>query len=147
MQKPLIEVDTTVNAEAKDVWRTLTAEKSAMFMGAKVDTDWQEGSPISFTGEFKGKAYRDHGEIRTVDEGRELAFTHFSPLSGKEDAQENYNLVDVCLSPDGDRTRVSVSQTPLGDDKPDEQTIAEYRKNWSAMLDGLKQAAEESAES
>ena len=147
MQKPLIEVDTTVNAEAKNVWRTLTAEKSAMFMGAKVDTDWQEGSPISFTGEFKGKAYRDHGEIRTVDEGRELAFTHFSPLSGKEDAQENYNLVDVRLSPDGDRTRVSVSQTPLGDDKPDEQTIAEYRKNWSAMLDGLKQAAEESAES
>ena len=147
MQRPLIEVDTTVNAEAKDVWCTLTASKSAMFMGAKVDTDWQEGSPISFTGEFKGKAYRDHGEIRTVDEGRELAFTHFSPLSGKEDAQENYNLVDVCLSPDGDRTRVSVSQTPLGDDKPDEQTIAEYRKNWSAMLDGLKQAAEESAES
>lgn len=142
MQKPLIEVDTTVYAEAKDVWRTLTAEKSAMFMGAKVDTDWQEGSPISFTGEFKGKAYRDHGQIRTVDEGRELAFTHFSPLSGKEDAEENYNLVDVRLSPDGDRTRVTVSQTPLGDDKPDDQTIAEYRKNWSSMLDGLKQAAE-----
>ncbi len=110
MQKPLIEVDTTVNAQAKQVWRTLTASKSAMFMGAAVDTDWREGSPISFTGEFKGKPYRDHGEIRTLDEGRELAFTHFSPLSGKADSEENYHLVDVRLSPDGDKTRVSVSQ-------------------------------------
>lgn len=147
MQKPLIEVDTTVNAQAKQVWRTLTASKSAMFMGAAVDTDWREGSPISFTGEFKGKPYRDHGEIRTLDEGRELAFTHFSPLSGKADSEENYHLVDVRLSPDGDKTRVSVSQTPLGEDQPDEKTVAEYRKNWAAMLDGLKQAAEESADS
>ena len=145
MDKPLIEADTIVNADTQQVWRALTASKSAMFMGADVDTDWQEGSPISFTGEFNGKPYRDHGEIRKVETGRELAFTHFSPLSGKADAEENYNLVDVRLSPDGDNTRVSVSQTPLGRDKPDEQTIAEYRRNWDVMLDGLKQAAEESA--
>ena len=84
MDKPLIEADTIVNADTQQVWRALTAGKSAMFMGADVDTDWQEGSPISFT-------------------------------------------------------------TPLGRDKPDEQTIAEYRRNWDVMLDGLKQAAEESA--
>jgi uncharacterized protein YndB with AHSA1/START domain len=144
MEKPLIETDTTVNADAKQVWEVLTASKSAMFMGADVDTDWKVGSPISFTGEFKGKAYRDHGEIRTADEGRELTFTHFSPLSGKPDAEENYNLVDIRLSPDGDeRTKVSVSQTPLGQDRPDDRTIDEHRRNWDAMLEGLKQAAEE----
>jgi uncharacterized protein YndB with AHSA1/START domain len=145
MDKPLIEADTIVNADTQQVWRALTAGKSAMFMGADVDTDWQEGSPISFTGEFKGKPYRDHGEIRKVETGRELAFTHFSPLSGKADAEQNYNRVDVRLSPDGDNTRVSVRQTPLGGDKPDEQTVAEYRRNWDVMLDGLKRAAEESA--
>jgi len=145
MQKPLIEVVTTVNADAQQVWEALTASKSAMFMGAEVDTDWKQGSPISFTGEFKGKAYRDHGEIRSVDEGRELAFTHFSPLSGKADAEENYNLVDIRLSPDGDRTKVSVSQTPLGGERPDGQTVDEYRRNWDVMLDGLRRAAEERA--
>ncbi|HTG63705.1 MAG TPA: SRPBCC domain-containing protein [Sphingomicrobium sp.] len=145
MEKPLIETNTTVNADAQQVWRTLTAGKSAMFMGADVDTDWKEGSPISFTGEFKGKPYRDHGEIRTVDEGRELAFTHFSPMSGKPDVEENYNLVDIRLSPDGERTKVSVSQTPLGGERPDDQTIDEHRRNWDAMLGGLKQAAEERA--
>jgi uncharacterized protein YndB with AHSA1/START domain len=143
MDKPLIETATTVNADAEQVWEALTASKSAMFMGADVDTDWKVGSPISFTGEFKGKPYRDHGQIRTADEGRELAFTHFSPLSGKPDAEENYNLVDIRLSPDGERTKVSVSQTPLGQDQPDDQTIDEHRRNWDAMLEGLKQAAEE----
>ena len=145
MQKPLIEVETTINADAQQVWEALTANKSAMFMGAEVDTDWKQGSPISFTGEFKGKAYRDHGEIRTANEGRELAFTHFSPLSGKADAEENYNLVDIRLSPDGERTKVSVSQTPLGGERPDEQTVDEYRRNWDVMLDGLRRAAEERA--
>ena len=145
MQKPLIEVETTVNADAQQVWEALTASKSAMFMGAEVDTDWKQGSPIAFTGEFKGKAYRDHGEIRSVDEGRELAFTHFSPLSGKPDAEENYNLVDIRLSPDGERTKVRVSQNPLGGERPDEQTVDEYRRNWDVMLDGLRRAAEERA--
>jgi uncharacterized protein YndB with AHSA1/START domain len=144
MDEPLIETDTIVNADADQVWRTLTASKSAMFMGADVDTDWKVGSPISFTGEFKGKPYRDHGEIRTADKGRKLAFTHFSPLSGKPNAEENYNLVDIHLSPDGDeRTTVTVSQTPLGQDPPDDQTIDEYRRNWDAMLQSLKQAVEQ----
>ena len=101
MDKPLVEVETLVEAEAGPVWDALTARKSAMFMGAEVETDWGPGSPISFTGEFNGKAFKDHGEIRDVEDRRRLAFTHYSPTSGKPDVPDSYNLVDVRLEPAG----------------------------------------------
>ena len=143
INKPLVTVETMVHADARTVWRVLTAPKSAMFMGADVDTDWEPGSPISFTGEFKGQPFRDHGKIRDVVEQERLAFTHYSPSSGKPDEPDNYNYIDIWLEPEGDRTRVKLSQTPLGDDRPDEETVAEYRKNWEVMLGGLRKAAEE----
>ena len=146
MDTPLIEVDTLIEAEPDSVWDVLTRPKSAMFMGADVDTDWKQGSPISFTGEFNGKPFSDHGEIREIDQPSSLAFTHFSPSSGKPDAPENYNLVRVTLAPEGRATRTSLSQTPMGSDSaPNEETRAAFEKNWRMMLDGLKAAAEESA--
>ncbi len=143
MDQPLVEVETLIDAGSAPVWDALTARKSAMFMGADVETDWGPGSPISFTGEFAGKAFKDHGEIREIEDRRRLTFTHFSPTSGKPDVPDSYNLVDVRLEPHGERTRVKLSQTPLGDERPDEQTVKAFRRNWEVMLDGLKQAAEE----
>jgi uncharacterized protein YndB with AHSA1/START domain len=145
MTKPLIEVETLVDADAATVWDALTQKKSAMFMGADVDTDWREGSPIRFTGEFNGKPFRDHGEIHAAQSQRHLAFTHFSGNSGKSDVPENYNLVDIRLEPQGGRTKVTLSQTPQGDERPDEETAAQFRKNWQAMLGALRKAAEERA--
>lgn len=140
MTQPLIIVDTLIDADASSVWAALTQRKSPMFMGADVNTDWREGSPIRMSGEFQGKAFRDHGEIRASEPGRHLAFTHFGG-----DQQENGNLVDIRLEPQGERTKVTLSQTPQGDQRPDEKTAAEFRKNWERMLDGLKAAAERNA--
>ena len=143
MDKPLVEVETLVEAPVSAVWDVLTARKSAMFMGADVETDWGTGSPISFTGEFNGKAFKDHGEIRDIEDRRRLTFTHYSPSSGKPDVPDSYNLVDVRLEPHGERTRVKLSQAPLGGDRPDAATVAAFRRNWEVMLGGLKTAAEE----
>lgn len=143
MDKPLVEVETVVEANATAVWDALTARKSAMFMGADVETDWGPGSPISFTGEFNGKAFKDHGEIRDIEERRRLSFTHYSPTSGKPDVPDSYNLVDVRLEPEGERTRVRLNQTPLGGERPDDKTVAAFQRNWEVMLNGLKTAAEE----
>ena len=143
MDKPLVEVETLIDAKAAAVWEVLTARKSAMFMCADVQTDWCPGSPIAFTGEFQGHPFKDHGEVREFEEQRRLAFTHYSPSSGKPDVPDSYNLVDVRLEPKGERTRVQLSQTPLGGERPDEQTVAAFRRNWQVMLEGLKTAAEE----
>ena len=143
MDQPLVEVETLIDADPGTVWDALTARKSAMFMGADVETDWGPGSPISFTGEFEGKAFKDHGEIRDIEDRRRLTFTHYSPTSGKPDVPDSYNLVDVRLEPESGRTRVRLSQTPLGGGRPDEPTVEAFRRNWEVMLGGLKQAAEE----
>jgi len=137
MTEPLITVDTIVNADASAVWDTLTQKKSAMFLGADVDTDWREGSPMKLTGEFHGKAFHDHGEIRASEPMRHLAFTHFS---GNQET--NGNLVDIRLEPNGGTTRVVLSQSPLSGQRPDSEKVGEFRKNWETMLDALKQEAE-----
>jgi uncharacterized protein YndB with AHSA1/START domain len=145
MTEPLITVEKFIDAEPAAVWDALTQKKSAMFMGADVDTDWRPGSPITFSGEFKGKPFRDRGEIRLCDPKRHLAFTHFSESSGKPDLLENYNFIDIRLERYGEGTNVTLSQTPQGEHSFDEQMKAEFRKNWDMMLDGLKKAAEEKA--
>jgi uncharacterized protein YndB with AHSA1/START domain len=144
MRRPLVEVDTLIDADPATVWHVMTRESSAMFMGARVRSDWKAGSPITFKGELTGKTFEDHGEIRAIEQERQLAFTHFSPRSGKPDRPENYNFVRFVLEPEGDRTRVTLTQTPEGDGPaPNDETRAEFEKNWRLMLDGLKKAAEE----
>lgn len=39
MDKPLVEVETVVEANVSAVWDALTARKSAMFMGTDAETD------------------------------------------------------------------------------------------------------------
>ena len=140
MTKPLITVDKMIHADPSSVCVALTQRKSAMFMGAEVDTDWQEGSPLTMSGEFNAKPFKDHGEIRASEPKRHLAFTHFSGTQN-----ENGNLVDIKLEPQGERTKVTLSQSPLDGPQPDESKAAEFRKNREAVLGGLKKAVEEKA--
>lgn len=137
MTEPLITVDALIDADPPAVWDTLTRRQSPMFLGAEVDTDWRAGSPMTMTGEYGGKRFEDHGEIRVAEAQHRLAFTHFSGADSG-----NGNLVDIRLEPEGEGTRVTLSQTPLGGDPPDPGKIAGFRKTWEAMLAALKNAAE-----
>lgn len=141
MTQPVAQVSKTIDAPRDEVWRALTtpAKLKRYFMGSDVDTDWKVGHPIRFRGEYKGKAYEDHGEIRSFDPEKRLAFSHFSPLSGAEDAPENYNLITIELEPAGARTRVTLTQAKLeGEPGPtDLKQKDEFAKNWTSVLDGL----------
>jgi hypothetical protein len=78
--------------------------------GTEAISDWEEGSPISWRGEWQGKAYEDKGRILRLEPGRVLEYSHFSPLSGLPDRAENYHTVTIALSGEGGPTRVSLSQ-------------------------------------
>jgi uncharacterized protein YndB with AHSA1/START domain len=107
-------------------------------MGSRVETDWRPGSPITWSGEYEGRAYQDKGEIVEVQPRHRLIVTHFSPLSGQPDEQENYHTVRYELDEHGGRTHVSLTQDNNG--SPDE---AEHSaRNWKMMLDGLKKVVE-----
>jgi uncharacterized protein YndB with AHSA1/START domain len=130
-----------IEASPEDVWRGLTdpeAIREFMF-GSEVQTDWKPGSPITWKGEYEGKSYEDKGEIVTVEPGRLLEVTHFSPLSGQEDKPENYHRVRYELQADDGRTRVRLTQDNSGSAEEAEHSSA----TWQAMLDGLKKVVEQ----
>ena len=132
---------TTIHAGADDVWKALTdpaAIEQYMF-GAKVDSEWHEGSAITWKGEYQGKSFEDKGRILEMQRGKRLRYSHFSPMAGKPDLPENYHTVTIDLERAGEDTRVSLVQ----DNNPDEKTLAHSKKNWDTMLEGLKKYVEE----
>jgi uncharacterized protein YndB with AHSA1/START domain len=130
----------TIAAPAEKVWEALVtpaAIKEYMF-GTTVVSDWKERSPIVWKGEWQGKAYEDRGEIRQFKPGRTLQYTHASGQPGSPARPENAHLVTIQLSPEGDKTRISLTQ----DNNPTEEARAESEKNWTMMLGGLKKYVE-----
>ena len=109
--------------------------------GADVDSDWREGSAITWKGEMKGKKYEDKGVILKVDPEKTLQYSHFSSLSGKPDKPENYHTVTIKLSGTGNKTELTLLQ----DNNADEAARKESEKNWGGMLEGLKKYVEKSA--
>jgi len=136
-----------VDRPRQQVWKALTDPDlvSQYFMGATVKTDWEVGHPITFTGVWKDKPYQDKGEILDFKPEEELSYSHWSPLSGADDTPENYHVVHVALDDaTGGGTKVTLEQSNLsgGVTEADRKRRAEYEKNWSATLKGLKKVAE-----
>jgi len=129
-----------INAEPAAIWAALADPEvlSQAFFGAKVETDWQPGSPITFTGEWQGKSFQDKGEIVKVEPNKMLQFTHFSPLTGQPDVPENYHTVTLELTPRGSDTELSISQTNAASEEEREHSEA----NWSQVLASLKKLTE-----
>ena len=129
-----------IDSSPEEVWHALTdpAMVKQYYFGTDLTTDWQPGSPITWSGEYEGKEYEDHGEILRVDPPRMLQHTHFSPLGGLPDAPENYHTLTYTLTPSGSGTEVTLEQ-----DNNDTPEAAEHAAgNWSTMLDGLKALVE-----
>src|SRR5664279_5546978 len=132
--------ETEITASPERVWAALTDPKliKRYMFGSEVETDWQQGSPIVWRGEYEGKAYEDKGEIVEIETERRLKVTHFSPLSGLEDVPGNYHTLLYELRKNGDKTHISLSQ-----DKNASQEQAQRAKgNWEMMLRGLKEVVE-----
>jgi len=141
MQDPVVEVDTHIAASAHKVWQAM--QQGAMFPGTSIETDWKIGHPITFSGEWQGRSFTDRGEIQTLSAERELSFTHWSDRDGRGERPASWHVVRYRLEPAGDGTRVTLSQFNEGAETDvDEKTRAEFEKNWTMMLAGLKQAAE-----
>jgi len=133
---------TTINATVSRVWRALVtpAEIKVYMFGATVESDWKEGSPIVWKGEWKGKPYEDRGVILNIDPGHTLRYSHWSPLSGRPDTPENRHTVTIELAGESGRTLVSLAQD---NNKTAEEQVSSS-KNWTTMLEGLKKSVEQS---
>ena len=144
MTEPVAQVSRNIEAPAADVWDALTsAEKaSTFFMGATADSDFEVGSPITFEGQHEGKSFSDKGEVLEAEPGKRLKFSHWSAMSGAPDTPEHYHTVSFDLEPQGEKTRVTLTQANLqgGVTEADREHRARFEKNWQTVLDGLSKA-------
>ena len=135
-----------VDSTKQEVWKALTQPDlvSQYFMGAIVKTDWQVGHPITFSGTWKDKPFEDTGEILTFEPEKEMSYSHWSPLSGSDDVPDNYHVVRITLADADGSTLVTLDQSNLngGVTDADRANRADYEKNWTTTLEGLKKVAE-----
>jgi uncharacterized protein YndB with AHSA1/START domain len=141
---------TTIDASAEKVWKTLWDEEtykkwtSPFSPGSTAETDWQEGSRITFL-DMNGD-----GMIAEIAEKRPNEFMSFRFIGemkdGKEDldsekvqeykgSTENYTLRDK-----GGSTEVTVEMSI------DEEYKEFFDKTWPRALEHLKMIAEEEVE-
>ncbi len=118
--------------------RLQISRKSQYLFGTNVVSEWKEGSPIVWKGEWRGMKYEDKGVALKLERHRLIQYSHFSPLSGLQDIPENHHTVTIELSSKGTKTLVSLSQGNNATEKEREHS----EKNWEMMLASLKMLLE-----
>jgi uncharacterized protein YndB with AHSA1/START domain len=140
--KEKLKAETTISikAPAEKVWEAITTPAliEKYLMGTQVTTDWQQGSAITYEGEYNGKSYHDKGVIKKIEPGKIFQSTYWSSMGGKEDKPENYNLVTYRLSGKDDKTVVTLTQ----DNVVSEEEKKHVTGNWKAVLKKLKEVVE-----
>lgn len=108
----LAEAEIDIEASPREVWDALTdPDRVEQYMfGTRLSTDWEVGSPITWSGEWQGNTYEDKGEILEFLPEARLSYSHYSPLSGASDVPENYHTVAIELSPHDKGTTVALTQ-------------------------------------
>jgi uncharacterized protein YndB with AHSA1/START domain len=131
---------TDVAAAPERVWAALTdPEQIAVYMqGSQVSTTWEVGSPITWDGEYDGRAYQDKGEVLTYDEPHVLSVTHYSPMMGQPDEPESYHTLVYTLTVADQGTHLELTQ----DGNDSEEQAEQFSQSWQTMLDGFKALVE-----
>ncbi|CAG5069150.1 hypothetical protein DYBT9623_01886 [Dyadobacter sp. CECT 9623] len=140
-RKLIATTSTSIYASPSKVWKALIdPEIVRKYMyGAEVYSDWQVGSPITFTGEWEGQQYVDKGTILEIIPERVLSYSYWSPLSGVEDFEDNYMHVTYHVSEYDDETTLTITQDNLDSD----EAVVKAEENWMNVSKQIKHLLEE----
>lgn len=129
-----------INAPIPKVWDALINPDmiKQYLYGTEAISDWKEGSPIVYRGEWEGKHYEDKGEITKIIPEKLLATTYWSSMSGLPDAPENYQEVVYELSPIGDATNLTITMSGT----KSQESADHSASNWKSVMDKLKELLE-----
>lgn len=136
MEKLTLKTTITFDEPILKVWLGLTdpAIVKQYFFGTNLKSDWKVGSPITFSGEWEGKAYEDKGVILEIDPPRLLKYAYWSSMSGTEDKPENYANVTYALNEKDGVTTLEITQ----DNVKNQQSLEHSEQNWKTVFGGLK---------
>ena len=125
-----------IAASPERVWAALTdPEQIAVYMqGSQVRTTWEVGSPITWDGEYDGRAYQDKGEVLRHDQPHVLSVTHYSPVMGQPDEPASYHTLVYTLTAADQGTHLELTQ----DGNESEEQAEQFSQSWQTMLEGLK---------
>lgn len=141
MENRTVKKSINIHASTDEVWKAITDPDmiKKYFFGTHVETDWKKGHPITYSGVWKEKEYKDKGTILENKKRKKLSHTHWSSLSDLPDRPENYFTVTYDLEARGEEdTILVVSQTgPMTTD-----TYEHSGQNWEMVLGKLKDLVE-----
>jgi uncharacterized protein YndB with AHSA1/START domain len=119
-----------------DVWFALTDKEmiSKYLFGTETKTDWKEGSPISFSGNYQGTAYEDRGFIIKIEKDKILRYSYWSSFWGTEFNPDDLCIITYELAEKGNGTKLTVSQKGFKDEESRDHSV----ENWKGVLTNIK---------
>lgn len=136
----IAKASTTISAPASAVWDALTNPTliKQYFFGTDAVSDWKEGSPLEFKGEWNGKQYIDKGVILKSEPAKLFQYTYLSSFSGLPDVPEHYANITYELFEDNGETTLNVKQENVAN----EDVRKHSEENWELVLKNLKNLLE-----
>lgn len=138
----IVEKSVEIFAFPDRVWSVLTdAENIAQWMnGAQVESKWETGSDITFTGTMPNfnKPYRDRGTVLAVEPEKLLQYSLWSEMARRTDTPENRTIVTLMLDRLEERTLLTVRHENF-------QSEVEYKHAnffWTVALHMIKNLLE-----
>lgn len=141
MDKSLIASESIIiKAPATKVWDALTNPESIKkyLFGTEAISDWKKGSALTFKGVWKDKPYEDKGTILEIEPEKVLKYNYWSPFTGSEDKPENYIILTFVLEPNGDETKLTLTQEGAAS----KDGLDHSMKNWKSVLENIKKLLE-----
>ncbi len=138
MSNPEFVYATFIKTTPEKLWKALTTTEFTRqyWFSSHVESDWQEGSPITFY-QADGKTENVRGKILRSNPPRELSYS-WAPARDNA-ADEPPSRVTFNLEKNGDLVKLTVVHDQF---TPDSAEIARVSKGWPAVLSSLKSLLE-----
>ncbi len=129
-----------IKAPASKVWEALTepAIVKQYFFGTDLTSDWEQGSPITWEGEWNGNRYKDTGTILEIEPGIKVKYNYWSSMSGTEDIPENYIDITYKLKESDGKTTLHITQEKIKTDEAKQHS----EQNWRWVFGKMKELLE-----
>lgn len=97
--------------DAKQLWRVLTESKytKVYMFNCSVESDWLEGSSITWQGNYQGYQAFQKGKVITVKPYELITYSTFDPNVGLSDVAENYINVTYAINEHNGKTRLIIT--------------------------------------